>query len=130
MFFLIRCAFWLTIVFHAMTWPPGSWPAEFWSPAPSAQAGVTQDGVMKMASDAAGTLASAAGTRVAAKLEEGCLRAPAECLALAGRLPQIVAINQTGRDISSAVLPKRPAHLADSETGNASTAHKALAPHN
>jgi hypothetical protein len=130
MFFLIRCVFWLTIVFHAMTWPPetwppevwpqgissqGTWPAEIW---PSAQARNTQGAVIKMAADAAGNLSKAAGTALAAKLEGGCSKAPAECLALAAQLPQIVAINQPAQAID-VLPPKRPVHLAESETAHA-----------
>jgi hypothetical protein len=128
MFFLIRCAFWLTIVFHAMSWPSGTWPETTWPSEiwPSAQAGNSQDALRKMASDTAGNLSKAAGAAVMAKLEEGCSKAPAECLALAAQLPQIVAINQPAQVID-ALPPKRPVHLAETETAHAPVTHKSSA---
>jgi len=143
MFFLIRCVFWLTIVFHAMTWPPETWPPETWSipawsltrPLPAAS---PQSAVMKMASDTAANLSEGAGTAVAAKLEEGCLKAPAECLAIAARLPQIVATTQSTKPMISQMAanqaianqaidilpPKRPAHLVESDDSAPSSARK------
>lgn len=160
MFFLIRCVFWLTIVFHAMSWPQET---------PSAQAGGNlQDGMIKAATGVAGDLASAAGTLdrlhdfqskimkaidsgsserdvagekplrsfshpapLKAKLEEGCLKVPADCVAAAAPLPQIVATAQApARQAGDVVPPRRPLRLAESESGRPVTTHKALVQHN
>jgi hypothetical protein len=113
MFFLLRCAFWLTIVFHAMSWPQMSQDAG------------PQTGVLKLASDAAGTLAAAAGTAVTAKLENECLKAPSDCAALAARLPQIVAMTTQAQPARISV-PKWPLRLAESELEWPATGHKPL----
>jgi hypothetical protein len=157
MFFLIRCVFWLTIVFHAMSWPPESWTESWppetlsipaWSLIQPPRTADTRSG-MKMASDAAANLTAAAGTAVAAKLEQGCLNAPAECLALAARLPQIVATSQSNQQIANqppashpgasqaiasrtidVLPPKRPIHLAESDEPGSSLARKLPIQHN
>jgi len=121
MFFLIRCVFWLTIVFHAMTWPQET---------PSAQAagGSLQDGMIKAAAGVAGDLAAAAGSIVKAKLEEGCLKVPADCVAAAAKLPQIVATTQA--PAVEVLPPKRPLRLAEGESSRSVTMHKASVQHN
>jgi hypothetical protein len=123
MFFLIRCVFWLTIVFHAMSWPQET---------PSAQAGGSlQDGMIKAATGMAGDLATAAGSIVKAKLEEGCLKVPSDCVAAAAKLPQIVATAQAPAAPAVEVIPpKRPLQLAESESGRPVTTHKASVQHN
>jgi hypothetical protein len=138
MFFLIRCVFWLTIVFHAMSWPPETWSVAAWSHPQPQQNTSSQDSALKVASDAAANLTAEAGTAFAAKLEEGCLKAPAECLAIAARLPQIVAITQSGQAVAvqpnasqaiashtiNVLPPKRPTHLAENDERRPSQAHK------
>jgi hypothetical protein len=117
MFFFIRCAFWLTIVFHAMTWTT-----------PASQDGNVRQDVLQMASEAAGTLATAAGTAVTAKLEESCAKAPAGCLALAARLPQIVAT--TAQVPTSHVgVPKWPLRLAELDAEWPALTHKPVLQH-
>ncbi len=121
MFFLIRCVFWLTIVFHAMSWPQET---------PSMEAGGSlQDGMVKAAADMAGNLASAAGTIVKAKLEEGCLKVPADCVAAAAKLRQYAAAAQAPQTVE-VIPPKRPFRLADGESGRQVTTHKAPVQHN
>jgi len=140
MFFLIRCAFWLTIVFHAMTWPEGTrsaipfaplnWPAQTAptdvQPTPTR---VSPAATSKLALDGASGVASVAGRAVAAKLEQECFKAPADCLALAAQLPRIGTVNRA-QDIPSALPPKRPWHLAQSEAAHPAAASKALSQHN
>jgi hypothetical protein len=123
MFFLIRCTFWLTIVFHAMPWP---------QQAPSAEgAGGLQDQMFKAAAGVAGDLAASAGTMLKAKLEEGCVKAPADCLASAARLPQIVATGQAQLGQALEVVPpKRPVRLAEAEASRLTSVHKAPVQHN
>ncbi len=121
MFFLIRCTFWLTIVFHAMTWPSE----------PSGQAGGIQDQMVKAATGLAGDLATSAATMAAAKLEAGCAKAPSACLTVAARLPQIVATEtaQSARNVD-VVPPKRPMKLAEGESSRPASGHKAPVQHN
>ncbi len=112
MFFLIRCTFWLSIVFYSMPWP---------------QSPDTPDGVFpaarKIAAGMAGDLAAAAGTAVKAKLEEACVKFPAECLAAAARAPQGAAI-PPGAD---AIIATKPAlRLAESDSARAPAAHKSV----
>ncbi len=113
MFFLIRCAFWLTIVFYAMPWPQTA----------SAPDAGQQNPALKIATGLARDLASAAGAAVRTKLEEECLKAPDECLAAAARLPQIVA---TAGEAVRVIPPKRPLKLAESGEGRAAAVHKAV----
>jgi len=110
MFFLIRCAFWLTIVFYAMPWPQIGLPPD---------AG-QQDPALRIAAGLARNLTSAAGTAVKAKLDEECGKAPDVCLAATARLPQIVA---TADEAVNVIPPKRPFRLAESGEGRA---HKTL----
>jgi hypothetical protein len=120
MFFLIRCAFWLTIVFHAMTWP-------------REPAGSLEDQMTKAVTGVAGDIATAAVTMASAKLEASCAKAPSACLASAARLPQIVATGQgqtgqgqPGEAASEVLPPKRPLRLAEGYSNRSISAHKAL----
>ena len=73
MFFLIKSAFWLAIVFSYMTWPGGERPEA-------------------IARQAAGELAVRAQTAVAEKTSSACAAAPADCFNAAGRA---IALAQT-----------------------------------
>lgn len=66
MSFLIKSAFWLTIVFSCMEWPGGERPGE-------------------IARQTAGVLATRAQTAVLEKSTEACANAPFECLGAAQR---------------------------------------------
>jgi hypothetical protein len=109
MFFLIRCTFWLSIVFYSMPWP---------------QSPALQDGLFpaarNIAAGMAGDLAAAAGTAAKAKLEEACIKFPADCIAAAARMPQFVAIAPAPEAIGAkGTLP-----LADSGSARAVSARK------
>jgi hypothetical protein len=120
MFFLIRCTFWLSIVYYEMPWPPQT-----------AQAIGLQDQVVKAATGVAADLASAAVTMAAAKLEERCVKAPADCLASGARLPQIVAMEPARKGQVLEVLPpKRPLRLAEDEANGPASTRKVSAQHN
>jgi hypothetical protein len=119
MFFLLRCIFWLTIVFHAMNWPQEK-------PTVQGAAASVQDQMFKTAASMAGDLAASAGTMAVAKLEEGCVKRLADCVASAARLPQIVA-TAPAVDV---VPPKRPVRLAESESGRLASVHKPATQHN
>ncbi len=110
MFFLIRCVFWLSVVFHAMSWPQDQSPQE-----------ALQSGALKAAASFAGQVAAAAGQTVEAKLEEGCLKAPEECLTYMARLPQMATVPKP-----DVLPPKRPARLDEGEAGRMPAGHKAL----
>ena len=64
MFFLIKSAFWLAIVFYCMTWPGGERPEA-------------------TARQAAGELATHAQAAVVAGASSACAAAPLQCLAAA-----------------------------------------------
>jgi hypothetical protein len=81
--------------------------------------------MLKMASDAASNFASIAGSTVATKLEQECAKAPADCLALATQLPQIVATIPAA-DVPDILPPKRPMRLADSNVANPAAKHREL----
>ncbi len=109
MFFLMRCVFWLAIVFHAMDWPQGQ----------SLQEAILPAGALKAAASAAGDLASATAITVESKLEEACRLAPEDCLTYAARLVATPRLD--------VMPPKRPVRLAESDAARTPAGRKAAA---
>lgn len=115
MLFLIRCTFWLSIVFYSMPWPQQS---------QTGQGAGLRTQVMTAAAGLAGDLAAGGGSMVQAKLEESC--AKADCRASAVKLLQMVASEAAPEPTP----PKRPGRLAESETGRQPVLHKSATQRN
>ena len=101
MFFLIRCVFWLSIVFSSMTWAVGAS-----QPKPQA----FRDAVVSGGLAAVG----AATAVVEDEAKAWCVKSPGQCLDDAARLTALVSANQnedTGE--ASRIEPARPSDRRD-----------------
>ncbi len=101
MFFLVRCAFWLSIVFTSMAWTSDPRALKV------AQPHALRDAVLQ------GGLALAGAAKDAAihKAEAWCVNSPRQCLADAGQLTALVAANQAedlGEPVAGEVYPLPP----------------------
>ena len=103
MFFLVRCAFWLSIVFSSMAWTPVSRAVDAAQPHALREA-VVQGGL---------ALAGVAKDAAIDEAKAWCVNSPRQCLADAGQLTALVAANQE-EDVSEPaadeVYPLPPAN--------------------
>ena len=102
-FFLVRCVFWLSIVFSSMAWTPDPRAVD------AAQPHALRDAVVQGGFSLAGVAKDAA-------LDEAkawCVNSPRQCLADAGQLTALVAANQAedlSEPVGDEVYPLPPAN--------------------